>query len=305
MEPTASPAVRAAQADTVPVPDLHHGRGSIRRHYQAKTAAIIERYGPGPRVHYHIGLYRQPEVDPPTGAADKIRARIVEAQDRLLDYAALVWNASEAFGGSLLDVGCGLGGGTIYWAQRFPVRVTAITNVPEHAALTQAFAAEAGVADQVCAQATDIRDLSPAGTYSAAVAIESSCYIRRLDLFHRVGAVLGPGAVFGIEDIFLAQDSWRGTFDQYWKTRIGTIAEYQQAARQCGFALDQNADVTPQTAPFWLQSTAWARARLADPTIKGTARQRLVRSINWHSHFYRGWRTGAYQTRILRFVKQP
>src|SRR6266700_3784730 len=136
-------------------------------YYRGKTAAIIERYGPGPRVHYHIGLFG--DDGPAQGAPpEQIRAEIVAAQERLLDRAAEVWQASTAFTGDLLDVGCGLGGGAIYWAQHFPVRVTALTNVAEQAAVTRIFAIAAGVAERVSTLVTDISDLRLTRHFAAA-----------------------------------------------------------------------------------------------------------------------------------------
>src|SRR5215469_2136810 len=117
---------------------------SSSAYYRDKTAAITDRYGPGPRVHYHIGLFG--EDRPACGAtADLIRAGIVHAQERLLDRAASAWGAGTAFTGDLLDIGCGLGGGAIYWAQHFPVRVTAVTDVARHVGIVRGFAAAAGV----------------------------------------------------------------------------------------------------------------------------------------------------------------
>jgi cyclopropane fatty-acyl-phospholipid synthase-like methyltransferase len=237
------------------------------------------------------------------GTAQEIRAKIVTAQERMLECAASIWAAATTFTGNLLDVGCGLGGGAIYWAQHFPVQVTALTNVAEHAAVAQRFAVAAGLADRVRPQVTDVADLRPGCGYAAVVAVESSCYIPRPVLFQRVAAALEPGGVFGIEDIFLARPASAAAFDRYWKTRIGTVPQYQQAAEESGLLLDRNQEVTACTTEFWLRSVEWAWARLAEPTIAPAQRERLLRSIRWHGRFLQGWRDGAYEVRILRFRK--
>lgn len=274
----------------------------VRRYYRGKIASIVDRYGPGPRIHYHIGFFGDCRLAP-DATAEQIRAKIVAAQERMLERAASAWDAATLFTGNLLEVGCGLGGGAIYWAQHFPVQVTALTNVAEQAAVTRIFAIAAGVAERVSTLVTDISDLRLTRHFAAAVAVESSCYVPRPQLFQRVAASLEPGGVFGIEDIFLAQPAWRTLFDAYWKTRIGTVAQYQQAAEEAGLMLDQDTDVTAYTSDFWLLSVAWALARLAEPTLSTPEEQRLMRSIHWHSRFLRGWHDGAYQTRILRFRK--
>jgi cyclopropane fatty-acyl-phospholipid synthase-like methyltransferase len=277
-------------------------KASVRRYYRRKIAAIVDRYGPGPRVHYHIGLFDDHRLAP-GATAEQIRARIVAAQERMLERAASVWDAGTMFTGNLLDVGCGLGGGAIYWAQHFPVQVTALTNVAEQAAATRAFAVAAGVGERVRPLVTDVCDLRSTRKYMAAVAVESSCYVPRPQLFKRIAAALAPGGVFGIEDIFLTRPAWRELFDAYWKTLIGTVSQYQQAAEQADLVLDRNLDVTAHTSEFWRQSVAWARARLAESAADPLETERLVRSIRWHSRFLQGWRDGAYQARILRFRK--
>ena len=32
----------------------------VSEYYDAKTSSLLERYGPGPRVHYHCGLVGAP-----------------------------------------------------------------------------------------------------------------------------------------------------------------------------------------------------------------------------------------------------
>lgn len=255
-------------------------------------------------MHYHIGLFGADDDLPGLATADEIRAAIVTAQERLLERAADVWQAGQTFSGDLLDVGCGLGGGAIYLAQHFDVRVTALTNVAEHADVVNGFAAIAGVSDRVRPLVADVAELPPAGPHAAAIALESSCYMPRPQLFQRVAAVLEPGAVFGIEDIFLTRPGWGAFFDTYWKTSIGTVAHYQHAAAQAGLVLERDLDITDGTAMFWRYSIAWARAKLAVPGIGTAEQERLMRSISWHRQFLRGWLEGAYRVRILRFRKR-
>src|ERR1700676_1468627 len=115
--------------------------------YEAKTDAILRRYGPGPRVHYHTGLLDEP---PPSGASvHLLRHRLIDAQEHTLHYAASLWQAQSTLCGDVLDVGCGLGGGAIFWAQEFGAQVTAVTIAPSHLELVGDFAERAGVASRV------------------------------------------------------------------------------------------------------------------------------------------------------------
>ena len=63
----------------------------IVAYYEGKTGAILRRYGPGPRVHYHTGFIDKP---PASGAsAQLLRQHLIDAQERTLRYAAGVWRA--------------------------------------------------------------------------------------------------------------------------------------------------------------------------------------------------------------------
>ena len=42
-----------------------------------------------------------------------------ESQDRLLEQMRDLWRTYQSAPGTVLDVGCGLGGGSIFWAQQF------------------------------------------------------------------------------------------------------------------------------------------------------------------------------------------
>jgi tocopherol O-methyltransferase len=99
-------------------------------YFHQKTQSILTRYGPGPRVHYHTGLV---DDAPSEGASIPIlRRALVDGQELMLRRAADVWDAPKELSGEILDVGCGLGGGSIIWAKEFGEQVTAVTCVPSH-----------------------------------------------------------------------------------------------------------------------------------------------------------------------------
>src|SRR5712671_5531420 len=56
-------------------------------YYDSKTQAILERYGPGPRVHYHAGLVDD-EGSADSLSAEELRRQLVAAQERMLSHAA-------------------------------------------------------------------------------------------------------------------------------------------------------------------------------------------------------------------------
>ena len=175
----------------------------VMTYYGGKTQAILRRYGPGPRVHYHTGLVD--ELECLQVPAEVLRRRLVAAQERILNHAAEVWRAASNLSGEVLDIGCGLGGGSIFWAQEFGAQVTAVTCVPVHAELVEQFAASAGVASKVRPLVCDVLELQGRDCFDAAVALDSSCHLPRREWFRRLFALLRRGGRVFISDCFLGR----------------------------------------------------------------------------------------------------
>ena len=96
----------------------------------------------------------------------------------MLVDAAEAWDASQSLSGEVLDVGCGLGGGSIFWAQEFGARVTAVTCVPSHADHVARFGAEAGVEEQIELLVCDATEVPDENRFDAVVAVDASGYFR-------------------------------------------------------------------------------------------------------------------------------
>jgi tocopherol O-methyltransferase len=285
-----------------------HAKDAVTRYYSKKTADILYKYGPGPRVHFHVGLFDDGVDLSTTVSQHVIKQRIVAAQEGMLDLAAQLWGVAGSQPLSLLDIGCGLGGGSIYWAQRLGASVTSLTNVSEHLSLVREFAAEAGVAANITPYLADVHALPDYRRYDAAVAVESSGYMNRERLFSVIASALRPGGWFGIEEHFLRRREWAGFIDAYYKTRLGTLAEYTSAARAAGFAVERDDDVTDRVTEFWVQSMAWSVMEL-DKAVSGGAtpirKERLMDSAVTHGRFFRAWREHAVETRLLLFRLRP
>lgn len=279
----------------------------VPAYYSRKTAEIIRKYGPGPRVHFHVGWFDPGLVLNTTVAQEVLRRRLVSSQEAIIERAASAWGVAGESPGAMLDIGCGLGGGSIYWASRHGMRVRGLTVTAEHVSLIGEFARAAGVGDRVRAEAADIHDWAPDRQYDAAYACESSGYMDRRRLFQVAAAALRPGGWFGIQEHFICRPEWTAFVDGYYKTRLGTLTEYIAAAEEAGFSLEQDEDVTLPAAEFWIQSMAWGTAELdrlrespgAEPD--GWAEQRLVQSAVAHGKLYRIWRDRAIETRLLLF----
>jgi tocopherol O-methyltransferase len=274
-------------------------------YYSRKTNDILQKYGPGPRVHFHVGLFEQNVRLNTTVSQTVLKRRIRESQEAILDHAARSWGVHSAQPSHLLDIGCGVGGGSIYWAQEHGATVTGLTVAAEHVAVIQDFARQAGVADRVTPRHADVHEFAEQRAYDAAYANESSGYMDRERLFQVVARALKPGGWFGIQEHFVCRPEWTGFIDSYYKTRLGTLTEYITAAEAAGFELEQDEDVTDRVAEFWVQSMAWNTAELDRLEATGDpfawSRERLRESALAHGKLFRIWRDHAMETRLLFF----
>jgi tocopherol O-methyltransferase len=274
----------------------------VASYYDDKTEAIIKRYGPGPRVHYHAGLVDEPQgLDAPIA---ELRARLIAAQERTLRRASGAWNAPANLSGEVLDVGCGLGGGSIFWAQEFGARVTALTCVPSHADWVARFAGEAGVGSRVFPLIADANELQGRDYFDAAVAVDSSCHLRRHDWFQRLAALLRPGGGVFICDCFLGRSEYAEPFDRYWHTRIGTIDEYLRAADAAGFRAGPIEDLSHRARDFWTLTSAVIEAEAQEDAANESGKRRYQASLREHALLRDGLDSGGLRYALLRFSKE-
>lgn len=286
------------------------GAGTVRAYYNEMTAKLLAKYGPGPDIHYHLGYYEdgQAPAHPAGAAPDEIRASIVAGQRRHLARAALAWDAGRRLSGSVLDVGCGLGGGSIFWARTFGAHVTAVTFAAEHSPLISELARRAGCAGQVRVLVSDACEV-PAddGAYDAAVAIESTCHLPLRPWFASLARLVKPGGSVCVEDVIPLRPQGGVVFSDYFYARLHAIGEYERAARAAGFELADDVDITAQTAPFWQDSIAWTRAMLSpgrEPGLGPVERRRLRISLSVHQDLAEEWRSGGIRQAFLRFERR-
>jgi tocopherol O-methyltransferase len=271
-------------------------------YYESKTPAILQRYGPGPRLHYHTGLVDQPDcLDAPL---EELRRRLIASQEDMLWHAARLWDARSRLCGEVLDVGCGLGGGAIFWAQEFGARVTAVTIAPSHIKLTEQFAERAGVKALVRPLLCDAAMVPGENCYDAAVAIDSSSSFRRAPWFRRVSKLLRPGGGAFIIDCFLERAEYREPFDRHWCAQIGTIDEYLAAAREAHLVLNLIEDVSARAVNFWTTTIALMRIEALDPRPSACPAASLEESLRIHALVRQGLLDRGLRHALLSFVKR-
>jgi tocopherol O-methyltransferase len=271
-------------------------------YYEGKTQTILQRYGPGPRVHYHTGLVDEPE--PLNVAVPILRQRLVAAQERVLFHAAEVWSAHSTLCGEVLDVGCGLGGGAIFWAQEFGAQVTAVTIAPSHIDWVKKFSAQAGVTSQVQPLLSNVLEVPGENCFDAAVAVDSSSSLPRKALFRRLASLLRPGGYAFITDCFLGRPEYEEPFNRHWRAQIGTVSEYIVAAREAGLQEKSIEDISLRTEHFWALTIALMQTEAREKRLNRDQAAKLEESLDVHNKVRQGLVTGGLRYALLSFYKQ-
>lgn len=269
--------------------------------YQRKTRSILQKYGPGPRVHYHMGIV--PEDLQPGETCSAIRMQMTQSQEDMMYVASHFWGLEDLQGQRLLDVGAGLGGASLWMAEHKSADVDALVQFTEHAQWIRSFALAARVEEHVRVFRGDAHTFRPQqGRYDVIMAMESPCYFHRESWFRHVDSILAEGGVVCLEDALVhaqAPSDARPRFDAYWETRVGSSEEYMEAAWNAGF-VGEFLDLTKETAAFWHLSAAWIQKQMEwvqDPQQQARY-QRSLDSARFH-HAY--WMEGHYQIRLFRF----
>ncbi|MBI3799817.1 MAG: methyltransferase domain-containing protein [Deltaproteobacteria bacterium] len=273
----------------------------IASYYEGKTQAILRRYGPGPRVHYHTGFVDEPQ--PPTAPVQVLRQSLVAAQERMLCHAAAVWRAQATLCGDVLDVGCGLGGGSIFWAQEFGAQVTAVTVAPSHVAWVKRFAAQAGVASRIRPLVCDALEVPGESCFDAVVAVDSSGYLPREAWFRRLASLLRPGGHVFLTDCFLGRPEYEEPFNHYWHTRIGTTTEYLTAAREVGLREELADDISLRTEHFWAMTQALTQAEAQEKELSRADEAKFAASLSAHTLVRQGLLDGGLRYALMSFSK--
>jgi tocopherol O-methyltransferase len=275
-------------------------RSELLAFYENKTRAILRRYGPGPRVHYHTGLVED-ERNPGGADARGLRELLVRSQEDLLHYGAKIWKLDSLRGREILDVGCGLGGGSLYLAQEFGARVTALTIAPSHAEVVRKFAAQAGVSELVVPIIGDALEVSGQNRFDAAIAIDSSSSFPRAPWFRQLATVLRPGGRVLIADCFLEDREYERAFNAHWCAQVGTLREYLHAAQTAGFRQETMEDVSVQARRFWSLSLSLMRHEETARALDASSNARMEVSRRMHRLVRDGLASGGLRHLLLSF----
>ncbi len=226
-------------------------RQGIQKFYDDSSRLWEQTWG----EHMHHGYYG------PTGTHKLPRDRAqVALMEELLQVAKLSQPPT-----TILDAGCGIGGSTLFLAERFGARAVGLTLSPFQAERARERAAEAGldarfeVAD---AQATGFAE----GSFDLVWSLESGEHMPdKTKFLQECYRLLAPGGTF----IFATwchrpttgslagpltpaeRDHLQQIYDVYYLPYVISLPEYGAIARACGFENLHSEDWSEAVAPFW------------------------------------------------------
>jgi tocopherol O-methyltransferase len=220
----------------------------IQQFYDASSGLWEEVWG----EHMHHGYY---------GADGREAKERRQAQIDLIEEL-LQWAEVDAVD-HLLDVGCGIGGSSVYLAQRYGAQATGITLSPVQAERATERAAAAGV--QATFQVADALQMPFADhTFDLVWSLESGEHMPdKKQFFQECYRVLKPGGTFicatwchrpvdAAQPLTRSEQAHLGKIYQvYCLPYVISLPEYGQIAMELGFQQIRMADWSAAVAPFW------------------------------------------------------
>jgi tocopherol O-methyltransferase len=221
----------------------------IQTFYDASSGLWEQVWG----EHMHHGYYG------PAGTERKERR---QAQIDLIEELLHWGGVSQAT--AILDVGCGIGGSSLYLAEKFGATATGITLSPVQAQRATERAAAAGLGDRTQFQVVDALKMPFAdGRFDLVWSMESGEHMPdKLQFLKECHRVLKPGGMFlmatwshrPINESPLTQEEQAHLEKIYRVYRLPyviSLAEYEAIAHNLGYQNLRTADWSPAVAPFW------------------------------------------------------
>ncbi len=221
----------------------------IQQFYDASSSLWEQIWG----EHMHHGYY---------GADGKIKKERRQAQIDLIEEV-LQWSGVQQ-AENILDVGCGIGGSSLYLAQKFNARVTGITLSPVQASRAAERATEASLDSQANFQVADAQNMPFAdNSFDLLWSLESGEHMPdKTKFMQECYRVLKPGGKFimvtwchrATENEALSADEKQHLADiyrVYCLPYVISLPEYEKIAQTLPLQNIHTADWSKAVAPFW------------------------------------------------------
>lgn len=263
----------------------------IREHYDLASPYYKELWG----SHIHHGYWI-------TGHETKE----VAAQN-LVDM--LVSHSGLRHGDKVLDIGCGIGGTSIFLAREYGCDVTGITISPVQVSMARE--AAAGMPDPPRFEVDDANDISVTGSFDIIWSVEMISHLRDRDnLFRRAAALLKPGGRMCITDWWkdegLSEAASRKYIDPIEKgmlVSLPTLSEYMEHIANHDFRLLYYEDISDRVARTWdiTSESIKPKAIWSFATSHG---KELIAFLHSFQAMRAGFKSGAFRYPVVVLEKK-
>ena len=269
----------------------------IRRFYDASSGLWEDVWG----EHMHHGYYRADSPRPNRRQAQ------IDLIDRLLDWGKV--SAPK----TLLDVGCGIGGSSLYLADRYDASATGITLSPVQAQRASERAAELGLSDRATFQVADALNMPfDSNSFDLAWSLESGEHMPdKRQFLTECCRVLKPGGMLLMatwchrEGELSQQDRQhlQKIYDVYCLPYVISLRDYEAIARSLPLKDIRIDDWSERVAPFWDIVIDSAKDLSVLPKLLGSG-WGTVRAALALPLMSRGYASGLVRFGLLAAVKQ-
>ncbi len=226
----------------------------IQQFYDASSGLWENIWG----EHMHHGYY---------GVDGKKQLDRRQAQIDLIEEL-LRWSEYHPANGvpKIIDIGCGIGGSSLYLAEKLQAEVVGITLSPVQANRAQERAAAAGLKDRATFQVANALDIPyPENTFDLVWTLESGEHMPdKTKFLQECYRVLKPGGRLILatwchrpaegETGALTSSEIRHldqSYRVYCLPYVVSLPEYEEITSACGFQDSRSADWSVAVAPFW------------------------------------------------------
>ena len=161
----------------------------------------------------------------------------------------------------------------------------------EHIIVLNRLKKELQIKRQVRFELLDATEIKYVEMFDGAIAIESPCYMDRMLFFKSMSKTLKKGARLHIFDWEKKNDNdITKIVDWHWKTEMGTISEYDIAAKKFNFVKVKEEILNDDTLQFWEIANQWNELSLSANSISNLEVIRLEESKKCISALIDGFR---------------
>lgn len=269
----------------------YNDTAKIQAHYDLASPYYKELWG----SHIHHGYWL-------TGKEGK-----EEAAQNLI--ALLIQKSGLKRGAKVLDVGCGIGGTSIYLAKELDCDVTGITISPVQVGMARE--AAQGMKNPPRFQVDDANAISVTGTFDIVWAVEMISHLRDRDnLFRRAGELLKPGGKMCVTDwckdegLSAANErKYIDPIEEGMLVSLPTFSEYLQHIANHGFRLLYYEDISARVVRTWdITSESIKPGVIWDFATKNGAE--LVAFLHSFRAMRAGFKSGAFRYLALVLEKK-